>query len=63
MCVVKFFIACLFVGIIAAQNGLLKNKDAIGFPVMEENSKTQNKEVSCGFFFVLSGAKDEVNSN
>lgn len=46
MCIVKILVACLFIGIIAAQNGLLKDKDAIGFPEVEENSNSQNKEVS-----------------
>lgn len=42
---VKFFVACLFIGFVAAQNGLLKDKDAIGFPEVEENPNSQNKEV------------------
>lgn len=45
MCV-KFFVVCLLVGIITAQNGKLKDKDAIGFPEIEEDLKSKNKEVS-----------------
>lgn len=45
MCIVKFFVACSIIGVIATQNGQLKDKDAIGFPEIEENPKSQNKEV------------------
>lgn len=45
MCTAKYLVACLFIGIIAAQNGQLKDKDAIGFPEIEENPKSKNKEV------------------
>lgn len=55
MCTVKYFVACLFIGIIAAQNGLLKDKDAIGFPEQEENQKAQNKEVIFKFILCLQG--------
>lgn len=54
MCIVKFFVACLLISLIAAQNGQLKDKDAIGFPEVEENPKSQNKEVRCYVFkFIL----------
>lgn len=55
MCVIKYFIACLFIGIIAAQSGKLKDKDAIGFPEIEENPKSQNKEVSWYLNLFLQG--------